>query len=428
MSVEGLEDEKLEREAEVAGAERAGASAQPASDLADEGADAPGSEPGQAANLGGEPSVAAVDAASAPASAVGKERKKGGRARSSDAASSGGGDEAPDSAVPGYRVELPMFEGPLDLLLHLVQKHELDILDIPIAFVTEKYTAYIRLMDELNIDLASEYLVLAATLIHIKSRMLLPNPPREEEDGEEEAGDDPRADLVRRLLEYQKYKAAAEELAQRSILGKDVFPRGSSVDALGGNLPLMSVSMFQLIDVFQSVLERTAQTRQHEIDFERFSISEKISDISERLERERRLRFEQLFDDDRSRVEVIITFLALLEMTRLRMTWLFQEGPLEPIWVELRVTDDAGEEEGGEESEGEGSGAARQGALRGPALDDDRFVDDEDSTAHELWGDEAGGVPLDEHASELDAEAQAEADDTSELEALEGEPEHDSEE
>jgi segregation and condensation protein A len=247
-----------------------------------------------------------------------------------------------DSADPaaGYRVSLPMFEGPLDLLLHLVQKHELDILNIPIAFITEKYTAYIRLLDELNIDMASEYLVMAATLVHIKSRMLLPNAPVDEEEDPEELELDPRADLVRRLLEYQKYKGAAEELAQRSILGKDVFPRGSTLEAVGGAMPLMAVSMFQLIDLFQGVLERTAQTRQHEIDFERFSISEKITELLDRLKVDRRIAFEQIFSSDRNRGELIITFLALLEMTRLRLTWLFQDGPLEPIYVELRVSEE----------------------------------------------------------------------------------------
>ena len=139
--------------------------------------------------------------------------------------------EAPAEAlgVPrggiGYTVQLPNFEGPLDLLLHLIQQHELDILDIPIAFITEKYVDYILLMQELNIDIASEYLVMAATLTHIKSRLLLPVPPDEAEEGDEEELD-PRAELVRRLLEYQKYKLAAGELSSRSIFGRDVFARG----------------------------------------------------------------------------------------------------------------------------------------------------------------------------------------------------------
>jgi segregation and condensation protein A len=249
-------------------------------------------------------------------------------------------DAASDSPI-GYRVSLPMFEGPLDLLLHLVQKHELDILNIPIAFITEKYTAYILLLDELNIDLASEYLVMAATLVHIKSRMLLPNPPAEDAaDGEDEAELDPRAELIRRLLEYQKYKLAAEQLGTRSVLGRDVFARGQSDEMAGGEAPLESVAMFKLLDAFQAVLERTHNTREHQIDFERFSITEKISELSDRLRREHRLVFHEIFADPTNRAEIIITFLALLEMTRLRLTRLTQDGPLEPIYIELRVTED----------------------------------------------------------------------------------------
>jgi segregation and condensation protein A len=241
----------------------------------------------------------------------------------------------------GYRVQLPMFEGPLDLLLHLVKKHELNILDIPIAFITEKYTAYIRLLDELNIDVASEYLLMAATLVHLKSRMLLPNPPDDEVDETlDESEMDPRAELVRRLLEYQKYKLAAEQLSLRNLLGRDVFPRGSSDEVASGQPALETVSMFKLLDAFQAVLERTHQTQDHQIDFDRFSITEKISELSDRLALDKKLIFHELFPERVSRAEVIMTFLALLEMTRLRMIHLTQAGPLEPIYIELRVADD----------------------------------------------------------------------------------------
>lgn len=249
----------------------------------------------------------------------------------------------------GYRVQLPMFEGPLDLLLHLVRKHELDILDIPIAFITEKYTAYLRLMDQMNIDVASEYLVMAATLVHIKSRSLLPNPPAEEaEDAIDDAELDPRAELVRRLLEYQKYKSVAQELGERSILGRDVFPRGVTEEMVAGPAPLSGVSMFKLLDAFQSVLERTQQTREHQIDFERFSISEKISEISDRLRNTPKLKFHEIFGTDGTRAELIITFLAILEMTKLRMTRLTQEGPLETIYIELRIADTGDDDDGDE--------------------------------------------------------------------------------
>lgn len=253
----------------------------------------------------------------------------------------------------GYQVKLPMFEGPLDLLLHLVKKHELDILDIPISFITEKYTAYIRLLDELNIDVASEYLLMAATLVHIKSRMLLPNPPEDDaEDGADDSDLDPRAELVRRLLEYQKYKLAAEQLSERSVLGRDVFPRGTSDEVAGGQPPLENVNVFKLLDAFQAVLERTHKTREHEIDFDRFSITEKISELSDLLGRKHKLVFHEIFAEGSSRAELIMTFLAILEMTRLRMTRLTQDGPLSPIYVELRVADD---EPGGATLDGEAS-------------------------------------------------------------------------
>ncbi len=260
---------------------------------------------------------------------------------------------APQSSEPqstadvGYRVVLPIFEGPLDLLLHLVKKHELDILDIPIAFITEKYVAYIKLLDELNIDVAAEYLLMAATLVHIKSRMLLPNAPADETDESMDDADvDPRAELVRRLLEYQKYKLAAEQLGSRPVLGRDVFPRGSSDEVASGQPGLEAVSMFKLLDAFQAVLERTQKTKDHEIDFERFSITEKISEIMDRLKVHARLTFHEIFEPDTSRAELIITFLAILEMTRLRLTRLIQDEPLAPIYIELRVSqEDAAEED-----------------------------------------------------------------------------------
>ena len=249
-------------------------------------------------------------------------------------------DTAPEERSPfGYEVRLSSFEGPLDLLLHLIQQHELDIMDIPIGFITEKYVEYIVLMQELNIDIASEYLVMAATLAHIKSKMLLPTPPADQEDEEGEQ-EDPRAELVRRLLEYQKYKLAAEQIADRSILGRDVFLRGAPGPAVEGTPPLAPVSLFRLLECFQSVLDRAQKTLDHEIEFERISITDRINQLSDVLSAKRRMEFTELFAGDRTRPELIITFLALLEMTRLRMTRLFQEGPLDPIFVELAVSDD----------------------------------------------------------------------------------------
>ncbi|HKY37465.1 MAG TPA: segregation/condensation protein A [Polyangiaceae bacterium] len=245
---------------------------------------------------------------------------------------------APEGSALGYQVVLPTFEGPLDLLLHLIEQHELDIRDIPIAFVAQKYVEYITLMEELNIDIASEYLVMAATLIHIKSKMLLPVPPADQED-EDELGLDPRAELVRRLLEYQKYKQAAEQLGGGDVLGRDVFVRGMPAPNVEGPAPLAGISLFKLLDAFQSVLSRANTKVDHQIDLERFSITDRINQLVDLLQLHRKLPFEQLFEGATSRADLIVTFLALLEMTRLRMTRLEQAAPLEPILVELALVD-----------------------------------------------------------------------------------------
>ena len=178
-------------------------------------------------------------------------------------------------------LEMPGFEGPFDLLLHLIHEHELDILNIPVAFITEKYLQFLVLMQELNIDVASEYLVMAATLAHMKSRLLLPTPPVDEEADGAEAEQDPRADLIRRLLEYQKYKQVAEELASRSVLGRDVFTRGANPDALDGPAPLAPVGIFKLLEAFQRILARANTVLDHQIEFERLSITDRINQLVE---------------------------------------------------------------------------------------------------------------------------------------------------
>lgn len=244
---------------------------------------------------------------------------------------------------PTYDVKLPTFEGPLDLLLHLIQKHELDILDIPIGFVTEKYVEYILMMEQLNIDIASEYLVMAATLAHVKSRMLLPTPPEDPDAGVEEE-EDPRAELVRRLLEYQKYRLAAEQLGERAVLGRDVFSGGTSETIEEGPAPLAQMGLFKLLDAFEAVLKRVSRVKEHQIDFERISITERISELSDVLRARPMVDFDDLFAGARTRSDVIITFLALLEMTRLKLTRISQETPYSMIRIELAVQDDAEEE------------------------------------------------------------------------------------
>ncbi len=242
----------------------------------------------------------------------------------------------------GYRVALPSFEGPLDLLLHLVQQHELDILDIPIGFVTEKYLEYLSLLTDLSIDVASEYLVMAATLAHIKSKMLLPEEPKGQDDEELEDEGDPREELIRRLLEYQKYKQAAASLGDRGLVGRDVFLRGTPAPEAEGPAPLAAVPLFSLLDAFAKVLARTEVSIDHEVTVERFSITERIQQLSDLLRTRTRMRFEELFEEGSSRLDLVVTFLALLEMTRLKMTRVYQSEALASIHVELTGDEAAG--------------------------------------------------------------------------------------
>jgi segregation and condensation protein A len=244
-----------------------------------------------------------------------------------------------ESRDGGYRVALPAFEGPLDLLLHLIQKHELDILDIPIGFITEKYLEYLALMHQMAIDVASEYLVMAATLAHIKSKMLLPTPPSDQEDGLDDEEVDPRGELIRRLLEYQKYKNAAADLISRSLLGHHVFPRGAPIDEAQGPAPLAPVGIFSLVDAFNRIVERRKITIDHEVSFDRVSITERINEIVDHLKLRSRSTLEDLLPASFTRSELIITFLALLEMTRLKLTHLYQATPLSAVYIDLALVD-----------------------------------------------------------------------------------------
>jgi segregation and condensation protein A len=246
-------------------------------------------------------------------------------------------------------VQLPHFEGPLDLLLHLCQKHELDILQIPIGFVTEKYLEYLAVMQLMQLDLAAEYLVMAATLAHIKSKMLLPSPPPGQEDeAAPEDEIDPREALIRRLLEYQKYKHAGEQLAARGVAGRDVFFRGMPIEeaVATGLPPLAEIPLFALVEAFQKVLDRSKVKLSHDIVADRISLSDRIAELSDLLGKRRRLAFEEIFDGMASKFDLVITFLALLEMTKLRMTRLLQTEPLGPLYIELAAAHDSeGQEE-----------------------------------------------------------------------------------
>ncbi|MEN9578589.1 MAG: hypothetical protein RJA70_1598, partial [Pseudomonadota bacterium] len=328
-------------------------------------------------------------------------------------------EQSPEERAGGYRVLLPSFEGPLDLLLHLIKKHELNILDIPIGFIAKKYVEYLRTMEMLSIDIAAEYLVMAATLAHIKSRSLLPPDPSQAEDddilAEEE---DPRAELIRRLLEYQKYKLAAEELGGRSVLGRDTFTRGAPNEAELGQAPLAQLSLFKLVDAFEGVLQRAKLVEDHHIDFERISVTERIGQISDQLRLQGPMRFDQLFEEDVSRADMIVTFLAILEMTKLRMTNIRQDGPLETIYVELSVVEDLEDRSDLEwpaRDSGTQEGDDGDDALRRPSdPDPDEFSAEGPEEAEELGAGEGEDMLLEvDEALAFEAAPDSDSDEDS---------------
>ncbi len=227
--------------------------------------------------------------------------------------------------------KLPVFEGPLDLLLHLIKASKIDIYDIPIVAITRQYLQYIELMKELDLEIAGEFLVEAATLIHIKSRMLLP--PAEKED--EEPVEDPRAELVKRLLEYQAYKESSTHLRKREELWKNIFRRSASDENDFEFEPepvLHEASVFDLISAFNKLLA-AAPVQTLEITRETLTIADRINFIVERLEDKEGVRFEELFEKGFSRVMLIVTFLAMLEVIRLGLAKIYQEQEFGSIWI-----------------------------------------------------------------------------------------------
>ena len=234
------------------------------------------------------------------------------------------------------RFQLEIFEGPLDLLLHLIKKNEVDVHDIPIATITDQYLAYLGLFEQLNLDLAGEYLVMAATLMQIKSRLLLPPAEGEEED------DDPRNELVQQLEEYQRFRAAAGQLADRDRLDRDVFRRAVEdvPDAERELPPLRELDLADLIEALREVLKRLPEEQAHEIIGERPAIRPRILAVLDRL-RSGDVVFTDLFPLEAPRREVIVTFLALLELVKMRAVRAIQAERFGPILLTLAVPRDA---------------------------------------------------------------------------------------
>jgi len=232
-----------------------------------------------------------------------------------------------------YKVKLEVFEGPLDLLLYLIKRDEIDIYDISIERITRQYLEYLQAFKELKIDIAGEFIVMAANLIYLKSRSLLPldqQPP--EEDADE---DDPRWDLIRQLIEYKKFKEAATQLHDRELEQERMFTRDDGGAPLSdAPLPLHEVGIFQLIHAFQEVIKRVeARENLGEIFAERFSVSDKIEKILQIVSSGKSIRFSELFGQIASRVEIVVTFLALLELIRLNQVRALQRKMFEEIEI-----------------------------------------------------------------------------------------------
>jgi segregation and condensation protein A len=242
-----------------------------------------------------------------------------------------------ESAVDAFPVKLSNFEGPLDLLLHLIKRNEVNVHDIPIALITRQYLDAIQLLQEMNLDIAGEFLVMAATLIHIKSKMLLPRP--ETAAGVEGEEEDPRDALVRRLLEHQKFKAAAELLHEREELRSAQWLRPDErIAALAGDdyEPELEVDLFSLLSAFQAVVDRAKLRPKVLLPPEQMPIEVRIEQLLERLSETEACGFEELFADVDDRGGLIVTFLALLEMIRLKLIRVFQAGSFGPIRVYKR--------------------------------------------------------------------------------------------
>jgi len=242
-----------------------------------------------------------------------------------------------------YQVRLDFFEGPLDLLLHLVGKHELNIFDIPIAFIADEYLKYLDLMQTLNLDVASEFLLMAATLAHIKSREMLPDEESEEEQASN--GEDPKARLVRQLIEYHRFKEAALNLGERPHLGSRVFTRGVPVQqaANDGQAPLAEIGLFKLIEVFSELMSKAKVDIRHEILVDRITVAARLTELLDIIRQNENMTFSNCLknvlatstEKGRSiQSELVVTFLALLEMARLRLIRIRQTSERGEIYVQ----------------------------------------------------------------------------------------------
>lgn len=230
---------------------------------------------------------------------------------------------------PGYSIKIENFEGPLDLLLYLIKKNEIDIYDIPIAQITKQYLEYIELMEVLDLDVAGEFIVMAATLMRIKAQLLLPKPKDQEES-------DPRQELVAALLEYKKFKEVSGILETREKQEMQYYPCSIyyGKDTHKVEVELTKVSLYDLLAVFKQALERTPRETFHEVNYPDITVDERIEHILNYLENQNKVLLEDLFKDNPIRLVAIVTFLAILELVRTKKILILQKKLFDPIWVE----------------------------------------------------------------------------------------------
>jgi len=261
-------------------------------------------------------------------------------------APAGGTDQAPYAADaglpdaasrrPSVTIKLERFEGPLDLLLHLIKRDEIDIYDIPIAHITEQYLAYLQLMRALDLEVAGEFLVMAATLMRIKSKMLLPLPPKDEEDEE----GDPRDELVQRLVEYRQFKEAASTLKLHEDERRLLFERGMVPgEDEAGPLPLAPATLFDLLDALHRVMSRTQEPAVYEVRAEAYDVDDKMDLIRGLIGRERSVSFFHLLERCHARAEMIVTFIALLELIKLGFVTILQPERFGDVTIVARITE-----------------------------------------------------------------------------------------
>lgn len=231
-----------------------------------------------------------------------------------------------------YKVKLEIFEGPLDLLLYLIKKEEIDIYDIPIATITDQYLEYLEMMKLLDLDIAGEFIVMAATLMQIKSKMLL---PPEEVPAEEAVEEDPRAELVRRLLEYKKFKEAADELAGKEAIAGRFYARKDDERPVfeSEDSPFFEASIFDLLTAFSKILKDVPKETFYKLVKDEFTVGEKIHDIFHILVNKPKIYFSRLFAEAKSKLEIIVTFLAVLELIRLKEILIIQKEPFGEIEI-----------------------------------------------------------------------------------------------